>query len=49
MIPVKTARLITMQIHSRFEEARAWWFLLLMLVISDSVTWYSFRQEMGKQ
>jgi len=50
MIAAQTARLIAMQINSRFfEELRASWFFLLMLAISDSATYYSFRQGMGKQ
>ena len=50
MITVQTARLIAMQINSRrFEELRASWFFLLILIISNSLTCYSFRQPMGKQ
>ena len=50
MITVQTARLIAMQINSRrFEELRASWFFLLILIISNSLTYYSFRQGMGKQ
>jgi hypothetical protein len=44
MITAQTARLIAMQINSRrLEEARASWFFLLSLTISDSATYYSFR------
>jgi hypothetical protein len=49
MITAQTARLIAMQINSRCEEVRASWFFLLILAISDSVTYYSFHQGMGKQ
>lgn len=50
MITAQTPRLTAMQINSRFfEEVRASWFFLLILAISDSVTYYSFRQGMGKQ
>jgi len=50
MITAQNARLIAMQINSRrFEELRASWFFLLILAISNSATYYSFRQEMGKQ
>jgi len=50
MITAQTARLIAMQINSRrFEELRASWFFLLIVAISDSLTYYSFRQGMGKQ
>jgi hypothetical protein len=50
MITAQNARLIAMQINSRrFEELRASWFFLLILIISNSLTYYSFHQEMGKQ
>ena len=48
MITTQTDRLIAMQINSRrLEELRASWFFLLILAISNSVTYYSFRQGMG--
>jgi hypothetical protein len=50
MIIAQTAKLIAMQINKRrLEEARASWFFLLILTISDSATYYSFRQEIRKQ
>jgi len=50
MITAQTAKLIAMQINRRrLEEIRASWFFLLILNISDSATYYSFRQEMKKQ
>jgi hypothetical protein len=50
MTTTQTARLIAMQINRRrLEELRASWFFLLILVISNSATYDSFRQEMGKQ
>jgi hypothetical protein len=50
MITAQTAKLIAMQINRRrLEEIRASWFFLLILNISDSATYYSFRQEMRRQ
>ena len=50
MITAQTARLIAMQINRRrLEEVRASWFFLLIPTISDSATYYSFRQGMEKQ
>jgi hypothetical protein len=50
MITAQNARLIAMQINRRrLEEVRASWFFLLILNISDSATYDSFRQGMGKQ
>jgi hypothetical protein len=49
MITVQTAKLIAMQINSRFEEVRASWFFLLSHALSDLVIEYSFLQGMGKQ
>jgi hypothetical protein len=50
MITAQIARLIAMQINSRrFEELSASWLFLLILAISNSATYYSFHQEMGKQ
>jgi hypothetical protein len=48
MIAVQTAKLITMQINSRFEEVRASWFFLLSQALSDLVIDDSFRQGMEK-
>jgi hypothetical protein len=50
MITAQTARLIAMQINKRrLEEVRASWFFLLIPTISDSATYYSFRQGMESQ
>jgi hypothetical protein len=49
MITVQTAKLIAMQIKSRFEEVRASWFFLLIQALSDLVIDYSFLQGMRKQ
>jgi hypothetical protein len=50
MITAQTAELIAIQINSRrLEELRASWFFLLISVISGPLTYYSFRQGMGKQ
>jgi len=50
MIIIQTAKLIAMQINSRFlEEAMASWFFLLSLMISISLTCGSFFQEMEKR
>jgi len=50
MATTQTARLIAMQINRRrLEEVRASWFFLLILVISNSATYDSFRQGMKKQ
>jgi hypothetical protein len=50
MITAQTAKLIAMQINKRrLEEPRASWFFLLILIISNSLTYCSFHQEMGKQ
>jgi hypothetical protein len=50
MATTQTARLIAMQINRRrLEEVRASWFFLLILTISNSATYDSFRQKMGDQ
>jgi hypothetical protein len=49
MMIIQTAKLIAMQISSRFlDELMASWFFLLSLMISISLTCDSFFQEMGK-
>jgi hypothetical protein len=50
MITAQTAKLTAMQINRRrLEEATASWFFLLILTISNSLTYDSFRPRIGKQ
>jgi hypothetical protein len=50
MITAQTTKLIAMQINRRrLEEVRASWFFLLILAISNSLIYYSFRQGMARQ